>query len=249
MTDPTPTEVVPEPAAAVADPVVDAESLYELHIDPFPLKSDACAKCGQQPMASRMPCLDCFGETAYCSEECMWDNYCDHRQTCIATQCRAIRATKPLPELRTKQIKGASFQKLLRHVVQNVDRKTLLENIMFIRLPDNPAAKFAKDHPVKRVPREGAAAIMVKNVCLRETARRWLRHVAGARGVSPYLYFFAYPLDYSFCFMMAVPYEEQEKFDEALTPTTDFVICPCATHSGSGPSGDPGPQGAPAPTQ
>ena len=159
-------------------------------------------------------------------------HYSVHRRFCIGDQCRAIRGAKPLPELRTKQIKHASFQRLLRHVVQNVDRKTLLESLIFIRLPQNPAHKFAKDHPVKRVPRDGAAKVMSHNCCLREASKRWLRHVAGARDVSPYLYFFAYPVDFSFVFMMAVPYEEQEKFDEALTPTTDFIICPCEMHSG-----------------
>lgn len=213
--------------------MVESASIYELHNDPFRLKSDTCLRPGcKETVATMVPCLACFGRMRYCSEDCMMSHYNAHRRFCIADQCKAMRGAKTLPELRTKQIKSASFQKLLRHVVQNVDRKTMLASLIFIRLPTDPLARFPLDHPVKKVPREGAAKVMSTNLCLRETSKRWLRHVASSRGVSPFLYFFAYPQDYSFCFMMSVPFEEQEKFDEATTPSTEFVVCPCEMHSG-----------------
>jgi hypothetical protein len=36
----------------------------------------------------------------------------------------------------------------------------------------------------------------------------------------------------SFSFMTAIPFDEEEKFDEAMQPEIRLIACPCRLHSG-----------------
>lgn len=213
--------------------IVDTTCTHDLHRDPFVLKEDGCINptCSKK-MEYRVPCLSCFGQVGYCCTDCMWSDYHDHNFECMQAQRKAIHGKRSIPILRQKQVASGGFRKLIQKVVREIDRKTLLESLLFIRLPIDPHGKITSDHAIKKIPRTECVQLMSKNLCLREVYRRWIRHVQAADDVAPYLYFFAYPPDFSFTFMVAIPFEAQEKFDEALEPTHNFIPCPCTMHSG-----------------
>jgi len=203
------------------------------------LQSDECAwpECaGRQaglPKERRVPCLKCFGKTSYCSEDCMDSDFHAHNFECGCELRKVIRGGINIAHMRRQQVGSQSFANLLKHVIKNVDRKTLLDNIFFVRLPFDVTEKIQTTHAVKTLARAGCAAKLSKNICLLETWKRWIKHVKYTRDSDqpPHLYFFAYPPDFSFVFMTAVPYDEQEHFDESLLPFADMIACPCTLHS------------------
>lgn len=222
-----------EAPAPTAKSIVDDTSTHDLHRDPFVLKEDFCTKPGcAKAMEHRVPCLACFGQASYCCTDCLWEDYHEHNFECMKAQRRAFGGSKPIPILRQKQVASGGFRKLIQKVVKEIDRKTLLESLLFVRLPIDPHGKITADHPIKKIARNECVKSMSKNLCLREVYRRWIQHVQASEDVAPYLYFFAYPPDFSFTFMTAIPFEAQEKFDEALEPTHNFIACPCTLHSG-----------------
>lgn len=213
---------------------IDTRTIYQRHADPFVLKGDTCVRPGcTNEMESRQPCLACFGAVSYCSEQCMWDDYTEHNFECMKAQRAILRDKRLMVNKRQKQVSNAGYQKLLRHIITNVDRDTLLSNLFFIRLPFDTREKLKITHPVKRVARSEANRLMRRNGCLQETFRAYTKHIVASRDLPPFLYMFAYPPDMSFMFMTAIPFDEQEQFDEALQPAVELVACPCQLHSGA----------------
>ena len=201
-------------------------------VDPFPLASDVCGYPGcavpESERTVRIPCLKSFGRVAYCCQRCMDLDYPDHHFEAMQIFREVTRGEKTQVQLRQKQLASQGYKRLIQNIIEHVDRTSLLNNIFLIRLPDDAAAKIRKDHPVKRVPRQGCAPKMLKSAMFTEAWKKWTKHLVRNRGddAPPFLYFWAYPPDLSFVFLTSVPYEEQEKFDESLPPESEFVPYP-----------------------
>jgi hypothetical protein len=212
-------------------------TIYEQHLDPFPLRGDACAypECPGNfqvdgNLTQRQPCLKCFGGESYCCEECMWEDFPDHNFACGQVMRSILKNKVRMAEQRQKQMsEGRGYPDLLKHIIMNTDGATLINSLFFVRLPFDTKEKIKTTHSVKLVKRNECAAKMLRNACLQETYRAWTKHLR--KNTTDHIYFFAYPPDFSFVCMTAVPYEEQERFDESLQPTIELVACPCSLHS------------------
>ena len=218
---------------------LDAFTIYEQHADPAVLKTDVCGypDCHKPMEDRRFPCLACFGSISYCSEDCMWNDYSAHHRECTLRIKQATKNRKRIIDLRRKQLQKKGFTELVTHVMKNLDRDTLLENLMFIRMPIDPTEKITRDQKVKRVPRSGAAHVLVKNGCFQAAWKAWLKHLNANSDGTPHVYFLAYPPDTSFVFIVSVPYETDNK-DRVKTdasdvePMLEYIPCPCRMHSG-----------------
>jgi len=223
---------VKESAPSTDDPM-DRISVREQHRDPFVLTGDVCARTGcDKPVKGRVPCLDCMGDVSYCSEKCLWDHYPDHHFHCIKKLCELTRSHTTLLEQRKRQLgPRRGFTALMGHIIKNVEQDKLLSSLFFVRLPYDTTQKMGHDYPVKRIDRRGCLTQLKDNAVLRDTWKAYIRHVRASIDLPPFLYFFAYPPDMSFVFMTAVPFEEQERFDEALQPQMELIPCPCIVHT------------------
>lgn len=214
---------------------LDEASIYMQHKDPFVLREDVCANpdCKTKPMKHRIPCLRCCGATHYCSEDCMWDHYPQHNFPCKKVFKSILDSDHSLGKQRERQLgPSRGCTELLRHIIKDLDRDTLFQNLFFIRLPVNTQTKITLDHPVKQLSRTGCAPILIHNICFQAAWKAFTRHLRSTKeGDAPYIYFFTYPPDLSFTFMTAIPFEEQEHFDEALQPVLELIPCPCMVHS------------------
>jgi hypothetical protein len=210
----------------------DAQSILLQHVDPFVLKNDVCGKPGcKLAMTKRFTCTKCFGAISYCCEDCVWDDYSDHHFECMHRRCVIMRHEHRVVERRKKRLTSRDFSALLQYLLKEVPRDTLLGNLLFIRMPVDPDERFTTSHPVKQVERKGSIKACATNKCLRAAWQTYARHEQAWRDKSPHVYILAYPADFSFAFLTAVPYAENEQFDSNMRPYVELVPCPCLLHS------------------
>lgn len=189
-------------------------------------RNPACPNPGA--MEGRVPCLFCFGMATYCCEECAWADYHEHQVECSLVQRRAIRSGNP-QKARQKQVTTKGFQTLVTFVIKSESEEKLKESVFFIRLPADPQERLTRDHPVKRVARNGMAHKMRGSLAMTETLRRLLQHQITTRDhPHPYIYFVAYPPDMSFAFFVSFPYDEKAD----VPPHAELIPCPCELHKG-----------------
>ena len=226
----------PEPQAETTAPAQvddsDAQSILLQHVDPFVLKNDVCGNPGcKLAMTKRLTCTKCFGSISYCCEDCVWDDYSDHHFECMHRRCTIMRHEHRMVERRKKRLTSRDFSALLQYLLKEVPRDTLLGNLLFSRMPVDPDERFTTSHPVKQVERKGSVKACATNKCLRAAWQAYARHEQAWRGKSPHVYIVAYPADFSFAFLTAVPYAENEQFDSNMRPYVELVPCPCLLHS------------------
>lgn len=203
------------------------------------LREDACTNpnCQVKKLKTRTPCIACFGTANYCSEECRNDDYVGHHFECLKNQRKLLQGKGMIILRRQKQLgKNYGYDKLLAHIIKSIDKDVLLSSVFIIRCPDDPEVKFNKHYKVKRVDRKGLGKYMKHNMLFKKVYEQYLRFEVGMQKSKniPHVYFVAYGPDMSFSVMTAIPFEEQQKFDEALKPHIEFIPCPCRLHSGQG---------------
>lgn len=213
---------------------IDDDMMPTLHSDPFVLGADRCncptCEFHTAKPIRLYPCLSCFGRYSYCSEECMDDDYPDHTLECSRAKRKVIKSTVPMITRRRKQLTSAGFTKLLRYVIKNTTKDTLLDNLFWIRLPWQTGVHLTQDHTVKKVGRTEIAGMIKSTIVLKEAYRVWLGHLAA--NPHPHIYFFTYPPDMSFVFMTAMRWDDEEIVDPESTPSIELITCPCAIHKG-----------------
>lgn len=186
------------------------------HVDPFCLQTDKCDCCLKSLDDARVPCLSCFGTTAYCSEECMAQAYPDHNFACSKTFRRCLQNNFLHHRLRQLDPRKG-FPALLQHMLKSISPEDARQSIFIIRLPQDAQAKFRLDHPIKKIPRTSWRALAQKNACFDAVWRSFVRLAAEN---TERTFVVIYAPDVSFANLLAV----------GEPPVMQHIPCPCAVH-------------------
>jgi hypothetical protein len=191
------------------------------HVDPLVLKTDLCLACLQPCTTQRVPCINCFGASQYCSEKCLWAHYPDHNQSC-SKQLGMIRRSNFFQHRQRQYGPRYGYSALLQHLLTTLEQDVLKASLYFIRLPFDTNQKIKTDYPVKQIARAGALGHLKNNQAL---SAAWAAFVQHERTTPHWAHFFAYPPDTSFVFWTAVP------LTELTDPVMRVIPCPCQVHT------------------
>lgn len=189
------------------------------HTDPFCLQNEICSGCSQPLKDSRIPCLSCFGDAAYCGDDCMARFYPAHNFECSKSFRRKIQNN--FLRHRASQLEPRKgFPALLEHLMKSVNAEELRQSIFIIRQPLEAQAKFSLAHPIKKVSRTAWRALAQKSLLFDAVWRSFIRLAAEN---SERVFVIVYAPDLSFAKLLAV----------GTPPVMQHILCPCAVHGAS----------------